>query len=73
MYKLLAGHAFFAMPCKKVESVYGVPRSLHPGGVNAVLLDGSVGFLSDDIDEYIYAFLVCVNDRRPLDVGEAIR
>jgi prepilin-type N-terminal cleavage/methylation domain-containing protein len=61
------------MPCKNMQSVYGVPRSLHPGGVNLVLLDGAVGFMSDDIDQYVYAFMVCVNDGRVTDVGEAIR
>jgi prepilin-type N-terminal cleavage/methylation domain-containing protein len=61
------------MPCKNMQSVYGVPRSLHPGGVNLVLLDGAVGFMSDDIDQFVYAFLVSVNDGRVLDVSEAVR
>jgi hypothetical protein len=61
------------MPCKNMQSVYGVPRSLHPGGVNLVLLDGATGFMSDDIDPYVYAFLVSVNDGRVLDLSEVVQ
>ncbi len=61
------------MPCSAMRSIYGVPRSNHAGGVNAVVLDGSVGFLSDGIDAYLYAFLVSVNDGRPIDVSAGIR
>jgi prepilin-type N-terminal cleavage/methylation domain-containing protein/prepilin-type processing-associated H-X9-DG protein len=38
------------------------PRSLHPGGVNAAHADGSVTFLSDDIDVYLMARMVSIND-----------
>ena len=38
------------------------PRSLHPGGVNVVFLDGHTQFVSDDIDDYTFAFWVSIND-----------
>ncbi len=38
------------------------PRSLHPGGVNATLLDGHVTFLVDEVDEFAMAYLVSIND-----------
>lgn len=37
-------------------------RSLHPGGVNAANVDGSVRFLQDDIDPMILGILICIND-----------
>lgn len=38
------------------------PRSQHPGGVNGAYLDGHVQFLPDDIDEFVMAYAVSVND-----------
>lgn len=38
------------------------PRSQHPGGVNGAYLDGHVQFLPDDIDEFLMAYSVSVND-----------
>ncbi len=38
------------------------PRSNHPGGVNAAFLDGHVTFLPNEIDEFIMAYAVSVND-----------
>lgn len=61
------------MPCSAMRSIYGVTRSNHPGGVTAAILDGGVGFLSDDVDKYLYAFLVCINDGRPIDAADGIR
>jgi prepilin-type processing-associated H-X9-DG protein len=49
------------------------PRSLHPGGVNAVALDGHVGFISDEIDSYVFAYLVSSNDGQSSDVTEYLR
>jgi hypothetical protein len=61
------------MPCRNTESIYAAARSLHPGGVNAVLLDGSAGFVSNSIDPYVYAFIVSTNDGQAISAFEAVR
>ncbi|MDZ4659691.1 MAG: DUF1559 domain-containing protein [Bythopirellula sp.] len=38
------------------------PRSLHPGGVNAAYLDGHIQFVSDDVDDFVFAYSVSIND-----------
>jgi prepilin-type N-terminal cleavage/methylation domain-containing protein/prepilin-type processing-associated H-X9-DG protein len=38
------------------------PRSLHPGGVNVVYVDGHTEFVSNDVDETTFAFRVSIND-----------
>jgi prepilin-type N-terminal cleavage/methylation domain-containing protein/prepilin-type processing-associated H-X9-DG protein len=38
------------------------PRSLHPGGVNVAFVDGHTQFISDDIDDYTFAYWVSIND-----------
>ena len=60
------------MPCLAWKKRIGVrgyysasPRSLHVGGVNASYVDGHVGFLTDNIDEYVMAYLVSINDGQP--------
>ncbi len=53
------------MPCSASggqNSGYASPRSLHPSGVNAANCDGSVTFLRDDIDAYLYARLISIDD-----------
>ncbi len=57
------------MPCVRQPTVpdlsnhmSAAPRSLHPGGVNAAYLDGHVTFLPDDIDEFVMAYMVSVQD-----------
>lgn len=37
------------------------PSSLHPGGVNAIMVDGSGRFLSESIDAFVYARLITSN------------
>ncbi len=49
------------------------PRSRHPGGVNAVALDGHVGYVSDEIDQLTFSYLIAVKDRQPSDVTEFLR
>ncbi len=56
-----------------VDYMSAAPRSNHPGGVNAVALDGHAGFLSDNIDNFVFAYLVSVNDGQPSDVTEYLR
>lgn len=41
-------------------------RSFHAGGVNAALVDGSVRFLSETIDETNYFYLLAIGDGNPL-------
>lgn len=60
------------MPCEVYTTDVGgwlssAPRSVHSNGVNVVYLDGSVSFLNDDIDEFIMANLVSVNDGEATD------
>lgn len=57
------------MPCVRWNRTLGprgylsaAPRSNHPGGVNAAYLDGHVVFLTDDIDDFVMAYAVSVND-----------
>ena len=57
------------MPCTRWSGVVGVagyysasPRSLHVGGVNVAYLDGHTGFVTDDVDEYSFAYRVSIND-----------
>ncbi len=38
------------------------PRSLHPGGVNAAYLDGHIQFVGDDVDDFVFAYAVSIND-----------
>ena len=38
------------------------PRSQHPGGVNASHVDGSVIWLANEIDQFLMARLVSIND-----------
>jgi prepilin-type N-terminal cleavage/methylation domain-containing protein/prepilin-type processing-associated H-X9-DG protein len=38
------------------------PRSNHPGGVNATQCDGSVRWLDNEIDQFLMARLVSIND-----------
>lgn len=38
------------------------PRSSHPGGVNATQCDGSVRWIDNDIDQFLMARLVSIND-----------
>jgi prepilin-type processing-associated H-X9-DG protein len=56
----LIGEQFDRMPCSTEFWGYisSAPRSLHPGGVNVVYLDGHVGFLVDEIDEYTMLYMV---------------
>lgn len=49
--------------------ISSAPRSQHPGGVNAVFLDRHVTFLTNDIDPYIFALLVSIQDRKSEKLG----
>jgi len=56
------------MPCNAVvassasDYLSAAPRSRHPGGVNAVYVDGHYGFLNNSIDPIALAYLVSIHD-----------
>jgi len=52
------------MPCSPDNGTWvsGAPRSRHPGGVNSANCDGSVQFLDDNIEKYVMARMVSIND-----------
>jgi hypothetical protein len=54
------------MPCAPDNGTWtgGAPRSLHPGGVNAANIDGSVAFLENEIDKFVMARMVSINDNQ---------
>ena len=44
-------------------------RSYHPGGVNAVSMDGHVKFYSDEIDILIWQALASINGKEVISDG----
>ena len=44
------------------------PRSRHPAGVNTVYADGHVAFLTDEVDEVAMAYLISIEDGRPVQL-----
>ncbi len=64
----------YRAPCSQINVLMvAAPRSNHPGGVNAVALDGHAGFISDQVDSYTYAYLISINDGAPSDVTEYLK
>ena len=59
-----AGADIERMPCQTSGESWGTaaPRSLHPGGVNSAHVDGSIHWLSDDVDIVLLATMICIND-----------
>ncbi len=58
-----------SMPCTRWNGRVGrlgyysaSPRSLHAGGVNVAYLDGHTGFVTDDVDEFSFAYRISIND-----------
>jgi prepilin-type N-terminal cleavage/methylation domain-containing protein len=54
------------MPCHPESATRSAaaPRSLHLGGVNSAHVDGSVTWLADEIDSYLMARMVSINDNQ---------
>lgn len=50
------------MPCNDLTSYTAAPRSQHTGGVNSANVDGSVHWLSDDVDPLVLGVLVSINE-----------
>lgn len=65
------GSQIEGMPCSLYQDVYpynwlsASARSQHPGGVNAVFVDGHVTFIPNDINEITLAYMVSINDGHP--------
>jgi prepilin-type processing-associated H-X9-DG protein len=59
----LAAEQIERMPCVKEGGyISASPRSNHTAGVNAAFLDGSVHFITNEIDEETLAHLICTAD-----------
>jgi prepilin-type N-terminal cleavage/methylation domain-containing protein/prepilin-type processing-associated H-X9-DG protein len=60
------------MPCAEWHAndewryLSSAPRSRHPGGVQALWADGRVDFLEDGVDEITLAYLIAIDDGRPV-------
>ncbi|MEX2310020.1 MAG: DUF1559 domain-containing protein [Pirellulales bacterium] len=52
------------MPCDVHNGTWtaGAPRSSHPGGVNTAHVDGSVNFLNNEVDKFLMARMVSINE-----------
>ncbi len=68
------------MPCSADNGTWtgASPRSLHVGGVNAAMVDGSVTWLPDEIDKFLLARMVSINDAQgdvegPIVTGRSSR
>ena len=65
---------FDGMGCRTGStSGYAAPRSNHSGGVNASHVDGSVRWLADDIDSFLLARLISINDGEVSQEGPSQR
>ena len=49
------------------------PRSRHVGGVNATFADGRTGFLPNDIDQMVMAYLISINDRHAVSTSQHVQ
>lgn len=63
----LAGAQLARMPCNNFGGgsfayLSAAPRSNHPGGVHMSLLDGSVRFVGNAVDETTMAYMISIND-----------
>ncbi len=50
------------MPCWQRGDTTAAPRSLHVGGVNGAHVDGSVRWITNEIEAMILGTLVCIDD-----------
>ncbi|MGI9176297.1 MAG: DUF1559 domain-containing protein [Pirellulales bacterium] len=60
------------MPCAEWREddiwryLSSAPRSRHPGGVQSLWADGRVDFLTETVDEIMLAYLIAIDDGRPV-------
>lgn len=66
-----AGADLELMPCGADNGTWtaAAPRSLHVGGVNAAHVDGHLTWLADEIDVYLMARMVSINDGQVVREG----
>ncbi len=68
------GETHRRMPCAEWQEddiwryLSSAPRSAHPGGVQSLWADGRVEFLADTVDEIVLAYLIAIDDGRPVQV-----
>ena len=61
------------MPCNEWaagtsrEYLSAAPRSHHPGGVQALFVDGHIAFLPNGIDQMTMAYLIYIRDSQVLN------
>jgi prepilin-type N-terminal cleavage/methylation domain-containing protein/prepilin-type processing-associated H-X9-DG protein len=68
--------ARIGMPCSRAtggRALIAAPRSRHPGGVNAVALDGHCGFIVNEVDPVLLARVVSIEDGQVVSVDDVIR
>lgn len=58
------------MPCEIGGFISAAPRSLHQGGVNVAFLDGHTTFLTEDVDDFVMAYLVYIRDQQTVDLSQ---
>ena len=61
------------MQCQRVSYFSSAPRSRHVGGVTCVALDMHAGFVTDEIDSFVFAYLISTNDGKVSNVTEFMR
>jgi prepilin-type N-terminal cleavage/methylation domain-containing protein/prepilin-type processing-associated H-X9-DG protein len=68
------------MPCATWEENFfgnhwlsAAPRSRHPGGVFVVFMDGHVGFLVDEVDDLVMAYMIAIDDQQAAPFDEFLR
>ncbi len=62
-----------SMPCTEdmqSSNIFASARSNHTGGVNATMGDGSVTFISDDIEQTVWRAMCTRNGKEVVGVGE---
>lgn len=74
----LAGAQLAKMPCNTygdgaMRYLSAAPRSNHPGGVHIALMDGSVRFANDQVDEITMAYLISINDGHVVELDKVLR
>lgn len=65
--------AIEGLPCRTWAYQSAASRSRHPGGVNVVFLDGSVLFITDEIDRFLMARYISINDGQGVVEGMVAR